>query len=128
MKNIISQIAEGRIQEAIDKGELNNLPGEGKPLILEDLSQVPEDLRMAYKILKNFGALPEEIAIKKELATLTTLLDNCPDEKERVRIIRKARLLLARMNHGNQRHLLLEQADAYYKKILARIEKHERRL
>ena len=49
----IQYIAEKRIAEAMDKGEFDNLPGRGKPLEIEDLSAVPEDLRMAYKILKN---------------------------------------------------------------------------
>ncbi|WP_420170527.1 DnaJ family domain-containing protein, partial [Paenibacillus larvae] len=39
---------------------MDNLPGQGKPLVLENWSSVPEDLRLAYKILKNSGHLPEE--------------------------------------------------------------------
>ena len=33
--NLLDQIAEARIQEAIDRGELRGLPGEGQPLRLE---------------------------------------------------------------------------------------------
>ncbi|MEV2466904.1 DUF1992 domain-containing protein [Paenibacillus larvae] len=50
--DVFSMIAEQKIQEAIQKGEMDNLPGQGKPLVLENWSSVPEDLRLAYKILK----------------------------------------------------------------------------
>lgn len=56
---IFSRIAEGKISEAIRNGEIENLPGRGKPTRLDDLSSVPEELRMAYVILKNAGILPE---------------------------------------------------------------------
>lgn len=46
-------IAERRIAEAIAKGELDNLPGQGRPLELGDDALVPEELRLAYRILKN---------------------------------------------------------------------------
>ena len=48
----IQIIAENRIREAQQNGEFDNLPGMGKPLEFEDDSNIPEDLRMAYKILK----------------------------------------------------------------------------
>ena len=54
-------IAERRIEEAIANGELDDLPGAGKPLALDDDALVPEDLRMAYRILKNAGYVPEEV-------------------------------------------------------------------
>ena len=43
-------IAERRIAEAIANGDLENLPGEGRPLALDDDSVVPEELRLAYRI------------------------------------------------------------------------------
>ena len=54
-------IAEQKIAEAIANGELDGLPGAGKPLALDDDALVPEDLRMAYRILKNAGYVPEEV-------------------------------------------------------------------
>ena len=46
-------IAERRIAEAVSQGELDNLPGAGRPLDLEEDALVPEELRMAHRILKN---------------------------------------------------------------------------
>ena len=57
----LTAIAERRIQEAIERGEFDDLPGKGKPLHLgEDDRSVPEELRMAYRMLKNAGLLPPE--------------------------------------------------------------------
>ena len=46
------RLAEERIKEAQRAGAFDNLPGKGKPLDLEDLSWVPEDLRIGYLVLK----------------------------------------------------------------------------
>jgi hypothetical protein len=62
-------IAERRIEEAVARGELQGLPGEGRPLDLDDDPLVPEEMRMAKRILRNadasladvFGELFEEL-------------------------------------------------------------------
>ncbi len=54
---MMSWLAEQRIQEAMRNGEFRDLPGTGKPLELEDLSSVPEELRMSFKIMKNSSVL-----------------------------------------------------------------------
>ena len=63
-------IAERKIAEALARGELANLPGEGRPLALDDDALVPEDLRAAYRILKNAGYVPPELATLNEIAQL----------------------------------------------------------
>lgn len=67
---ILDQLAEQRINEAINNGELEDLPGQGQPLLLEDLSHVPEELRMAYKIMKNAGINPPVLEIRNEIMQL----------------------------------------------------------
>jgi hypothetical protein len=54
-------IAEKKITEALEKGEFDDLPGRGRPLDLQEDPLVPEDLRMAYRILRNAGYVPEEV-------------------------------------------------------------------
>ena len=54
-------IAERKIEEALARGEFEGLPGEGRPLELDDDALVPEELRMAYRILKNAGYAPQEV-------------------------------------------------------------------
>jgi hypothetical protein len=51
-------LVEQRLEEAVSRGELSNLPGEGRPLELDDDPLVPEELRLAYRILKNAGFDP----------------------------------------------------------------------
>ncbi|MBV8032634.1 MAG: DUF1992 domain-containing protein [Betaproteobacteria bacterium] len=55
-------LAERKIAEAVSSGEFDDLPGRGKPLELDDDPLVPEDLRMAYRILRNAGYVPQEVA------------------------------------------------------------------
>lgn len=86
---ILSWLAEQRIEEAMRKGEFRDLPGHGKPVELQDMSGVPEDLRMAYKMMKNAGFLPEELQIRAECATLENLLAACLGAEENGGISRR---------------------------------------
>ncbi len=40
--SILDEWAERHIEKALKNGELSSLPGEGKPLVLDDNSHVPE--------------------------------------------------------------------------------------
>lgn len=56
-----------QIREAMERGEFDNLQGIGKPLNLEPDQEVPEDMALAFKILKNAGFAPEWIESDQEL-------------------------------------------------------------
>uniref|UniRef100_C5D593 DnaJ homologue subfamily C member 28 conserved domain-containing protein n=1 Tax=Geobacillus sp. (strain WCH70) TaxID=471223 RepID=C5D593_GEOSW len=98
MMDIIWRVAEDKIREAMKNGEFDNLPGFGKPLELEDLSHIPEDLRIGYLMLKNAGYVSEEIEIKKDLMTLEDLLRCCEDEDEKEKLKKKLNEKLLRWN------------------------------
>jgi hypothetical protein len=85
--------AEERISQAIDEGKFNDLPGMGKPLELEDDSRVPEELRLAYKVLKNAGYTPPELEARKELRQVEDMLKNAPDEKARYQALKRMNYL-----------------------------------
>jgi Domain of unknown function (DUF1992) len=81
-------LAEQRLEEAVSRGELANLPGEGRPLELDDDPLIPEDLRAAYRIpqlenLVNQGS--EDAAARsramRKLALLRTRIENRYYEK-----------------------------------------------
>ncbi|MDR2227589.1 MULTISPECIES: DUF1992 domain-containing protein [Providencia] len=72
--SIIDLWAERHIQESLNKGELSQLNGEGKPLHLEDDSLVPPELRAGYRLLKNSGYLPAELQQRKDALTLSHML------------------------------------------------------
>ena len=46
------------------------MPGEGKPLELDDDAHIPEDLRVAYQILKNAGYVPPEVDNLRQIGEL----------------------------------------------------------
>ena len=57
---LLDQWAERHILDAQKKGEFEHLPGNGKPLVLDDDSHVPPELRAGFRLLKNAGCLPPE--------------------------------------------------------------------
>ena len=87
----------------MERGEFDDLAGKGKPLDLDAYFNTPEDLRMAYSILKSNEFVPEEVEIFREIAELQTKLETTTDETERNDLSRRVgerrlalRLLLER--------------------------------
>ena len=56
-----------RIDEAMRRGDFENLAGRGKPLRVQSEPLVPEDQQMANRILKNNDMTPNWIAERKEM-------------------------------------------------------------
>ena len=110
--NLLDQIAEGRIEEAIERGALDNLAGAGQPLILDDDSMVPENLRTAYRILKNSGFLPQEVTIHSEIKDVESLIGRLQDGEQRAGAAKRLSLLRARL--GSERCGNLALQDDYY--------------
>jgi hypothetical protein len=102
------RIVEERIRTAQDNGEFDNLPGKGKPLNLEDDSGVPEDLRLAYKVLKNSNCLPIEMELRKEFFNLRRLLDAAIDEPTRRELRRELNLIALNLNLRQRRPAALD--------------------
>src|SRR5262249_11212981 len=82
-------LAEKRIQEALDAGEFRDLPGAGKPLPLDELDGVPEELRASYSVLENAGLLPEEMELKRAVANFDELIARCSDADESTELRRQ---------------------------------------
>lgn len=101
--SIFEVIAERRIQQAIAAGEFDNLQYKGQPIPDDGLDMVPDELRMAYKILKNAGIVPEEIELRKSIVQLEDLLDACADEAERKNI-------KAKINEKQLRYSMIMEA------------------
>ena len=109
---LIDQLAEQKIRAAIERGELDNLPGAGKPLELDDDRLIPEELRAGYRLLKNAGYLPAELQIHREIAEAEELLRLVSDPDERSRTALRLSLLRARLGGGRADSLV---ADAAYR-------------
>ncbi|MFP5594462.1 DUF1992 domain-containing protein [Kluyvera sp. 142486] len=80
---LLDQWAERHITDAQRKGEFDNLPGQGEPLVLDDDSAVPEELRSGYRLLKNAGCLPPELEQRKQAVELADLLKGIRREDAR---------------------------------------------
>ena len=121
---LIERLAEQRIQEAQRKGEFENLPGKGKPLELADYSTLPEDLRMAYHLLKNANVLPPEAELLKDIHILEDLLKHVEDEGERKSLAKSLQWKMMRLDMLKRRTLDLRSVRSYGRKL---IEKFSRR-
>jgi len=115
------EIVERKIKEAQEKGEFDDLPGRGEPLELTDDRHVPEDLRLAYKILKNADCLPPELEETKEIRQMEDMLANIPDEKERYKLIKKINYKIMKLNVTRNTSPLLEEKEIYYKKLVDKL-------
>ena len=120
---ILAQLAESRIREAIERGEFDDLAGAGKPVRLDDDLLVPEELRVAYRLLRNSGHLPPEIELMREIADVEALIRQATRNDERRAAARKLELLTQRLwtCRGGQRNLALERD--YFERLLRRFDK-----
>lgn len=118
--NILAELAERHILDAQRNREFDDLEGRGKPLDLHTDPFVPEHLRMAYKVLKNGGYVPDAILEQREIHSLIECLEKETDEATTMRQIQKVQLYITRskLRHGG---LLQEENEQYFRKVVARI-------
>lgn len=107
---VLELLAEQKICEAVSRGEFDNLPGAGRPLELNDNPLVPEELRAAYRLLKNAGFVPPELEARNEITSLERLvLAEDVDASARAKAVKKLALLRTRVETG------------YYEKALKKL-------
>ena len=105
--NPFDLLAEQRIRDAQARGEFDDLPGSGRPLVLEGDPLVPAELRVAYRLLKNAGFVPPELEARGEIRALEKLLETVCGSAEHARIASLIRFLL--LLCSVRRDLRLEQ-------------------
>ncbi|MGH8641072.1 MAG: DnaJ family domain-containing protein [Burkholderiales bacterium] len=121
----LDAIAERRIREAQERGEFDDLPGAGAPLEPEDNALVPEELRAAYRILKNSGFLPPELQVYSEIREVEQLLQRVADDGERARLMSRINFLLGRGATG-RRHGKLRIDQEYFERLAERLEQRRK--
>ena len=117
---LFERLAEERIKEAMEEGEFDAIEGQGRPLELEDDSMVPDELRTAYRMLKNSGHLPPELSANQEIRQLEDLLDVVDDPETERRARERLRILVDRLQLGRGRASSLKAEQAYKDKLLRR--------
>lgn len=118
----IGNIAEQKIRESIVRGEAKNLPGEGKPLKIENLYFLPPEFKFAYTVLKNGGFLnlddDEKIPVSStsEDINLSNLNPSSTtefiQEKTSVSLV-SDKIISSNVNHSNPSKYIQEKALNY---------------
>lgn len=116
----IERRAEEILREAVERGKLDGLEGAGKPLRFESSPFVPDDLKLAYKMLADAGYVPPEVELKREVAGLRELLRAVEDD-DRHRIERELNDRVLRLNLALKRSFDLEDQQVYARKLRARL-------
>ncbi|NCF36534.1 MAG: DUF1992 domain-containing protein [Gammaproteobacteria bacterium] len=122
---LVDSLAEEQIQAAIRRGEFDDLPGSGQPLALDDDAGVPDELRVAYRILRNAGCLPPELTLRNEIHQLESLLDQAELAAEQRSVRRRLCLLKARLAmQGHEGDLLIHE-QAYRERLIDKLSRRE---
>ncbi len=87
----LAKIAENKIREAMARGEFDHLVGAGRPIDLEEYFRTPEELRMAYSVLKSARCLPEEVELMNDIAALDRALAETRTDEARAAVARRLR-------------------------------------
>lgn len=94
---LIDKLAEQKIKDSIEQGVLDDLPGRGQPLVLDDDSAVPAELRAGYRILKNAGFVPQQIALRNDIRSVEELLLQAGSLSEKKKLVLKLSLLRSQL-------------------------------
>ena len=121
----LHDVVERRIQEALEAGAFANLPGAGRPLELEDLTRVPDELRAGYMLLKSAGLLPEELELRQSLLRLDDLLAACESGPERERLARERAVAALRVAMLREKRGFGPAHQEYADKLEARFRRSE---
>ncbi|MFO7706753.1 MAG: DnaJ family domain-containing protein [Desulfobacterales bacterium] len=116
------KIVEERIRRAQERGDFQGLDGVGRPLELADDSYVPEDLRLAFKVLKNAECLPPEVELRKEIEKTEDLLAAMPDTAEKYRTLKKLNFMVLKLNAMRRASAANDIPQHYAHQIVARLE------
>ena len=103
------------------------MPGEGEPLNLEDDRHIPEDLRLAYKILKNADCKPPEVELKEKIARAEDLLAGMDETAEKYRVLKKINFMIMKLNSIRNGSVEFEVPQKYTQKVVNHLESKDPR-
>lgn len=119
----LDQWGEDRIRAAVARGEFQGLPGEGRPLKLEEDSLVPAELRMAYRILRNAGLVPPEVQALRDANDLAVAAAHAPDEARRRAALGRLEVLLLKLDAAGLSQLPNQVLARYRQQLLERLDR-----
>ncbi len=122
MWTALHKIAERKIEQAIAEGQGPDLSHwKNKPLPEDSMHNVPADLRLAYRMLKNAGYIPEELALRKEIMQTEELLAAATDEKDKYNQLKKLNFLKFKLECRQGRSLWIDDDSPYFSKVVDRV-------
>ncbi len=83
---------------------------------------VAEELRLAYKILKNADCLPPEIELKKEIQQTEELLSGMGETAAKYRTMKKLNFLIMKLNTLRNTSIEFEAPQKYSDKMIEKLE------
>ncbi|HBM57716.1 MAG TPA: DUF1992 domain-containing protein [Citreicella sp.] len=99
MDHPLIDLINARIAAAEARGEFDNLPGAGRPLPpCED----PENA-VLHRLLRDNGAVPEAVALTRDLARLRETLRDTSCRSRRAEILREIALLDTKLDLARRR-------------------------
>jgi len=122
---LIDELAEACIAEARERGAFNDLPAAGRPLLLDDDTLVPEELRVGYRLLKNAGYLPPELELRCEIADVEQLLAVSDTATDRTQAARRLSYLRLRLSFARGGVADLRMEEAYFNKLFRKLQAKE---
>ncbi|WP_413186281.1 DnaJ family domain-containing protein [Paraburkholderia sacchari] len=116
---LLDALVEQRIAAAAARGEFDDLPGAGAPQAFDDDPFVPEEVRVANRILKNAGFVPPAVEQLRALRDLEEELAKVSDKAEQCRL--RARMLALDMALESLRGGPLVVPHEYRRRIAERL-------
>jgi hypothetical protein len=116
---LLDALVEQRIAAAAARGEFDDLPGAGLPLALDDDVLVPQEVRVANRILKNAGFVPPAVEQLRALRDLQNELNAVSDPSVRCGL--QARMLALDMALESLRGGPLVLPHEYCRRIVERL-------
>jgi hypothetical protein len=113
------KIVEERIRSAQKRGDFDDLPDAGRPLVFEK-NVVPEDLRLSYKILKNADCVPPEIELQNEILNVESLLSGMGETREAYHLMKKLNVLIMKLNSVRKGRVAFEVPQKYHEPLVER--------
>ncbi|MHA6344003.1 DnaJ family domain-containing protein [Roseivivax sp. CAU 1761] len=102
--SFLARLAERRIQEAMEDGAFDDLPGAGQPLPDRmEADGLDPVTRAGYRAMAEAGAVPEELALRRALQRARADLAAAADPEAR-------RHLMARVAELGMRHAMAQEA------------------
>lgn len=97
---VLRRLAEKRIEDAMEEGKFDNLPGMGEPIEIDE-APADEKARMvwwALRIMRQGGFVPDEVRWRKSVDKMKADLHRATDERDIRRLCEQINALVHKLN------------------------------